>query len=63
MKTTLDLVRKQTTLPSGRSKEEYFLFAPRLVQSFLGIRVHLGGRRNLITLRKEIDKYLNNEQR
>lgn len=60
----IDLTRKRTDYASERSKEEYFLFAPRLVETVLGIRVHLGGRKNLIHLRKKIDQYLqsNNEE-
>ncbi|MDR1370988.1 MAG: hypothetical protein LBJ72_12835 [Dysgonamonadaceae bacterium] len=58
MKTTIDIARKVTNYSSGRSEEEFFLFAPRLVETAIGIRVHLGGRKNLIHLRNKINKYL-----
>jgi hypothetical protein len=61
MKPTIDITRKQTDYATGRSKEEYFLFAPRLVDTVLGVRVPLGSRKNLIHLRNKINKYLNNE--
>ncbi|GHT62999.1 hypothetical protein FACS189451_08800 [Bacteroidia bacterium] len=62
MKETIDITRKRTDYASGRRKEEYFLFAPRLFQSFMGVRVHLGGRRNLITLRNKINQMLESNE-
>jgi hypothetical protein len=61
--TPIDLTRRITLYESGRRKEEYFLFAPHLVEMLPGLRVHLGSRKNLLLLRNKIDKYLNeNEQ-
>jgi hypothetical protein len=54
----IDLTRKITDYPSGRKKEEFLLFAPNMVNTIIGIRVHLGGRKNLISLRDKINKYL-----
>ena len=58
----IDITRKKTDYASGRSKEEFFLFAPRLVETILGVRVHLGGRKNLIILRNKINKYLQSNE-
>lgn len=58
----IDLTRRRTTYESGQKKEEFFLFAPKLDETPIGIRIHLGGRKNLITLRNKIDKYLNSNE-
>lgn len=58
----IDITRKQIYYASGRSKEEFFLFAPRLVETVPGIRVHLGSRKNLIHLRNKINKYLESNE-
>ena len=58
----IDINRKRTDYASGRSKEEFFLFAPRLVETVVGIRVPLGGRRNLIILRNKINEYLKSNE-
>jgi len=58
----IDITRKRIDYPSGRKKEEFFLFSPRLVETVVGTRVHLGGRKNLIYLRNKINKYLKSNE-
>ncbi len=54
----IDLTRKQISTGSGRSKEEFYLLAPGFVNTVLGVRVPLGSRKDLVTLRDKINKYL-----
>lgn len=58
----IDLTRRRITYESGRKKEEFFLFAPKMIETPLGIRVHLGGKENLISLRDKINKYLESNE-
>lgn len=54
----IDITRKHTSFESGRSKEEFYLLAPGFVNTALGVRVPLGSRKDLVTLRDKINKYL-----
>jgi hypothetical protein len=59
MKSSTDLTRRVIRYDSGRRREEYFLLASSCLSTILGVRVPLGSRRDLITLRNKINKYLN----
>jgi hypothetical protein len=60
---TIDLTRRKVTYPSGRTREQFILLASEIEIHLLGGIVHLGGRKNLLTLRRKIDKYLNDERK
>jgi hypothetical protein len=63
MKTKVDLTRKTITSgKTGKVREEFILFAPEVDLHILGARVHLGGRRNLLHLKRKIDRYLSDEK-
>jgi hypothetical protein len=55
----IDLTRRVTTFATGRRREEYFLLAPRWLETAAGARIPLGSRRRLLDLRRRIDLYLN----
>jgi hypothetical protein len=54
----IDITRKRTDHESGRSREEFYLLAPGFVNTVLGVRVPLGSRKDLVTLRDKINKHL-----
>lgn len=54
----IDITRKHTSYESGRIREEFYLLAPGFVNTALGVRVPLGSRKDLVTLRDKINKYL-----
>jgi hypothetical protein len=60
--THIDLTRRKITYPSGRTREQFILLASEIEVHFLGGIVHLGGRKNLLALRRKIEKYLNDER-
>ncbi|HCC51124.1 MAG TPA: hypothetical protein DEQ30_02970 [Porphyromonadaceae bacterium] len=63
MKAQVDLTRiRRTSGTTGKVRDKFFLFAPDVDLHILGARVHLGGRRNLLHLKRKIDKYLSDEK-
>lgn len=54
----VDLSRHRRISAAGKVTDKFILFAPEVDLHILGARVHLGGRRNLLHLKRKIDEYL-----
>ena len=64
MRVKIDITRRRiTNNVTGKVKDSFILFAPEADLHILGCRVHLGGRRNLLHLKRKIDNYLNDEKK
>ncbi|HCC51484.1 MAG TPA: hypothetical protein DEQ30_05010 [Porphyromonadaceae bacterium] len=63
MKTIVDISRhRRINNTTGKVRDKFFLFVDEEGSTCCGARVHLGGRQNLLHLKRKIDKYLSEEK-